>query len=70
MYLAQRVTGNMDANYDPIDGRKSGSVMFYSQFGMEIFFLYHEDNHLRIKFWVKNTLVASRSRDLIALKMC
>ena len=43
---------------------------FVPEFGLEIFFLYHEDNHLRINFWVINTLVGSHSRDLIAWKMC
>ena len=39
------------------------------RFGLEIYLLYHEINHLEIKFWVKNTLLASYSRALIALKM-
>ena len=37
---------------------------------MEIFFLYHEINNLEIQFWVENTLVASYSQAVIALKMC
>ena len=40
------------------------------EFGLEIFFQYREINHLEIKFWVKNTLLASYSRALIAYKMC
>ena len=43
---------------------------FVHEFGFEILFLYHEINHLKIKFWVTNTLVASSSRALITLKMC
>ena len=43
---------------------------FVPEFGLEIFLQYHEFNHLRIKFWVKNTLLASYSRALIALEMC
>ena len=42
---------------------------FVHEFGFEILFLYHEINHLKIKFWVKNMLVASSSQALIALKM-
>ena len=36
------------------------------EFGLEIFFLYRGINHLKIKFWEKNTLVASYSRAVIA----
>ena len=43
---------------------------FAHEFGLEIFFLYRGTNHLEMKFWVKNTLVASYSRALIELKMC
>ena len=45
-------------------------LQFTREFRLEIFFLYHEINNLEIKFWIKNTLVASYSRALIALKMC
>ena len=31
MYLAQRVTRNMDSNNEPIEGRKSGSLTFCSR---------------------------------------
>ena len=31
------------------------------EIGLEIFFLCREMNHLKIKFWEKNTLVASYS---------
>ena len=43
---------------------------FAHEFGLEIFFLYHEINHLEIKFWVKEMLMASYSHALIALKIC
>ena len=35
-----------------------------------MFFLYRVINHLKKKFWPKNTLVASYSRAIIAFKMC
>ena len=31
LYFAQQVTRNMDSNYDPIDGRKNGNLMFCSR---------------------------------------
>ena len=34
---------------------------FVPKFGLEIFFLNHEITRLKIKFWVKNTIVASYS---------
>ena len=43
---------------------------FAREFGLEIFSLHHEINHLEIKFWVKDTLMASYSGALIASKMC
>jgi len=43
---------------------------FDPEFRFKIFFLYCEITHLKIKFLVKNTLVASYSRALIASKMC
>ena len=39
---------------------------FAHEFGLEIFFLYRKINNLEIKFWVKKTLVASYSRDVVA----
>ena len=42
---------------------------FVHEFGFEIFFLYRQIIHLKIKFWLKNRLVASYSQALIALKM-
>ena len=44
--------------------------LFVHEIGFEIFFIYLKINQLRIKFWEKNTLVASYSRALIALEMC
>ena len=44
--------------------------LFAHEFGLEIFSLYHEINHLEIKYLVKDTLMASYSRALIAQKMC
>ena len=43
---------------------------FVLEFGFEIFFLYREITHLKIKFWLKIMLVASYLRALIAFKMC
>ena len=43
---------------------------FAHEFGLEIFFLYCEINNLESKFWVKKTLLASYTRDVITLKMC
>ena len=47
-----------------------GVKRFVAKFGLKIFFLYQEINPHEIKFLVKNLLVASYLRDLIALKMC
>ena len=70
LYLAHQVTWNMDSNYVPIKGRKNGCLTFCSKFGLEIFSLYREITHLKIKFWVKNMLLVSYSWALIALKVC
>jgi len=47
----------------PIMIRQMGVEMevkcIFPEFGFEIFFLYRERTHVKIKFWVKNTLVAS-----------
>ena len=51
-------------------GVKMKVQWFAHEFGKVIFVLYRETNHLEIKFWVKNTLVASYSWVLIALKKC
>ena len=39
------------------------------EIGFEIFFLCREMNHLKIKFWEINTLVASYLLVLVTLKM-
>ena len=39
------------------------------EIGFEIFFLYREMNHLKIKFWEINTLVASYLLELVTLEM-
>ena len=39
------------------------------EIGFEIFFLCREINHLKIKFWEINTLVASYLLDLVHLEM-
>ena len=41
-------------------------LRFVREFRLGIFFLYHEINNLEIKFLVKNTLVTSYSRAVIA----
>ena len=39
------------------------------EIGFEIFFLCREMNHLKIKFWEINTLVASYLLELVTLEM-
>ena len=39
------------------------------EIGFEIFFLCHEMNHLKIKFWEINTLVASYLLELVTFEM-
>ena len=39
------------------------------EIGVEIFFLCREINHLKIKFWEINTLVASYLLELVTLEM-
>ena len=39
------------------------------EIGVEIFFLCREINHLKIKFWEVNTLVASYLLELVTLEM-
>ena len=43
---------------------------FALEFCLEIFDLYRVINHLEVKFWAKNTLVASYAQAVIAQKMC
>ena len=42
---------------------------FVQEIGFEIIFLFREINHLRIKFWERNTLVASYVLAFITLEM-
>ena len=42
---------------------------FVQEIGFEIFFLCREINHLKIKFWEINTLVASYLLALVTLEM-
>ena len=44
-------------------------LRFVQEIGLEIFFLCHEINHLKIKFWESNTLVASYLLALVTLEM-
>ena len=39
------------------------------EIGFEIFFLCHEMNHLKVKFWERNTLVASYLLELVTLEI-
>ena len=41
-------------------------LRFAREFRLGIFFLYRKINNLEIKFWVKNILLASYSRAIIA----
>ena len=42
---------------------------FVQKIGIELFFLCREINHLKIKFWETNTLVASYLLALVTLEM-
>ena len=44
-------------------------LRFVQEIGFEIFFLCHEINHLKIKFWEGNTLVASYLLELVTLEI-
>ena len=44
-------------------------LRFVQEIGFEIFFLCHEIHHLQIKFWERNTLVASYLLALVTLEM-
>ena len=44
-------------------------LRFVQEIGFEIFFLCRENNHLEIKFWEINTVVASYLVALFTLKM-
>jgi len=59
LYFAWHVTRNTDSKYDPIDGRKNGSVMFFYRIWLQNIFCISREHSFKIKFWVRNTLVAS-----------
>ena len=44
-------------------------LRFVHEIGFEIFFLCHEINHLKVKFWERNTLVASYLLELVTLEI-
>ena len=44
-------------------------LRFVQEIGFEIFFLCREINHLKIKFWEINTIVASYLLELVTLEM-
>ena len=44
-------------------------IRFVQEIGVEIFFLCHEINHLKIKFGEINTLVASYLLELVTLEI-
>ena len=52
-----------------LKGIKVEVQRFVLELGLEIFFLCHKFNHLRILFSVKNLLLASDSRDLASFKV-
>ena len=44
-------------------------LRFVQEIGFEIIFLCHEINHLKIKFWERNTFVASYLLELVTLEI-
>ena len=44
-------------------------LCFVQEIGIEVFFLCHVINHLKIKFWESNTSVASYLLALVTLEM-
>ena len=44
-------------------------LRFVQEIVFEIFFLCHEINHLKIKLWERNTLVASYLLELVTLEI-
>ena len=53
-----------------IEGRENGCLKFFLRFGAKMLDIYLEKNRHKIKFCEKNTLVASYSREVIALEIC
>ena len=68
--MSHSVTWNTDSNYQPMEGRKKGCLKIRSRNWLGNIFPISHDQSSRNKNWVKNTLVTSYSRALIALKMC
>ena len=69
MNIGHRVTRNSDSNFTPIERCKNGILTFFQEIGIEVFFICREINHLKIKFWKRNTLVASYLLALVTLEM-
>ena len=44
-------------------------LRFVQEIGPELFFLFREINHLKIKFWESNTFAASYLLALVTLEM-
>ena len=44
-------------------------LCFVQEIGFDILFLCHEINHLKIKFWERNTFVASYLLELVTLEI-
>ena len=44
-------------------------LRFVQEIGLEISFLCHEINHLKIKFWERNTFLASYLLELVTLEI-
>ena len=44
-------------------------LRFVQEIGLELFFLFREINHLKIKFWESNTFVASYLLELVTLEI-
>ena len=64
--MSHRGTRNKDSSYVQMEGLKIEDYWFAHEFGKEIFFLYRKIDNPQIKFSVKNMLVASYSRVVIA----
>ena len=63
-------TQNSKHNFLRIEGQKNGCLTFFIGFVAQKLDIYLDNNPHKIKFWEKNTLAATYSRDLIALKIC
>ena len=71
LYLSQRVTRNMDSNYEPIDGRKNGSLTFCSRIWLGNIYSISWDHSPQNQILGKKIMLFfSYSWALIALKIC